>query len=116
MINEIKSLYAELQRTDFKGVAQYGIQATLPNGKGVVGKALENEVVRRSEKSKRIYEYIDQVNFINENRRHITDEKEKVVLDCLLDGFSISAIARHLRTGRKQVGNIVDSIVDQLAK
>ena len=116
MIQEIKRIDRELQQTDFQGIAQYGIEASMPKPQGIVGKALENEVVRRVEKSKRLNKYIDEVIFVNERITSITDEKEKVVLDCLLDGMSINAISNHLRMSRTSITEIRDNIVDKLAK
>lgn len=116
MINEIKKFNYDLARIDFKGVAGYGIEATLPHAQGVVGKAIENEVIRRSEKSDRMVSYANQINFINERRDRITDEKEKAILDCLMDGLSLTAISKHLRIGRTLVTDIRNNIVDKLAK
>ena len=113
-LREIIQLEKDLQKTDFSGVAQYGIEATLPNGKGIVGKAIENEIIRRSNKSERIVDYAKEVNFINENMHKVKDEKQKVVLDCMLDGFSISAIAHHMQTNRKFIHKMIDDIVDCL--
>jgi hypothetical protein len=97
MLREIQRIDKELMKTDFRGTAVYGIEATLPHAVGIIGRALENEVIRRNKKSERLMlEYISKVNFINEKMDKVTDEKEKVVLDCLLDGMDISAIAQHL--------------------
>lgn len=113
-LREIVKLEIDLKKTDFTGVAVYGIEATLPHGVGIVGKAIENEIVRRSKKSERIYDYAKEVNFINERMGNVKDEKQKVVLDCLLDGFSISAIAHHMQTNRKFIHKMIDDIVDCL--
>lgn len=116
MVREIQRWEYELKQTSFTGVAQYGLEATLPKPQGIVGKALENEIVRRSEKSKRLIKYSEEVNFINERRGNVTDEKEKVILDCILDGLSLTAISKHLRMSRKQITVIRDNIVDQMGK
>lgn len=116
MLREIQRIDRELLKTDFHGTAQYGIEATLPHAVGIVGKALENEVIRRTEKSDRLIDYVNKVNFINDNHHKVTDEKEKVVLDCLLDGMDMSAIAHHLRISRKQTHKLRDDIVNRLAE
>lgn len=116
IIREIRRIDQELEETDFRGTSQYGIEATLPKQKGIVGRALENEVIRRVEKSKRLNKYIQEVIFINERIQSITEEKEKVVLDCLLDGMTINGIANHLRMSRTSVTEIRDDIVEKLAK
>jgi hypothetical protein len=115
MMKEIKRLDAELNLVEFNGTAQYGITATLPHAVGIVGRALENEVVRRSKKSERMLDYAHKVNFINERLGKVTDEKEKVVLDCMLDGMNLVAIAHHLKISRKQVHILRDTIVNRLA-
>lgn len=116
MVKEIQRIDYELSKTDFTGTAQYGIEATLPKAQGIVGKALENEILRRSKKSERLMDYIEKVNYINEHMGNITDEKEKVILDCLLDGMSLTAISKHLGMSRKQVTEIRDDIVDKLSR
>lgn len=116
MLREIQRIDRELQKTDFAGTAQYGIEATLPHAVGIVGRALENEVIRRDNKSKRLHKYIEEVTFINQHMGAITDEKEKVVLDCLLDGLSLTAISKHLGVSRVQVTGIRNDIVDKLAR
>jgi DNA-directed RNA polymerase specialized sigma24 family protein len=115
-VKEIKRIDEYLEDTDFKGTAQYGIESTMPNGQGIVGKALENEIVRRSNKSKRLLEYIDEVNFINQRIDRVTDDKEKVILDCMLDGMSITAISRHMGFSRKHVHKLQDDIVERLGE
>jgi DNA-directed RNA polymerase specialized sigma subunit len=114
MVREIGRIDRQLSTTDFAGVAQYGIEATMPTAQGVVGRALENEIIRRETKSKRLYDYIDKVNFMNENISKITDEREKVVLDCLLDGLSLTAVSKHLGFSRQLVTDIRDDIVNKL--
>jgi DNA-directed RNA polymerase specialized sigma24 family protein len=115
-IREIKRIDEHLEETDFKGVAQYGIEATLPTGKGVVGRALENEIIRRDKKSKRLMNYIEEVNFINDHLDKIKDEKEKVVLDCMLDGMSITAISKHMGISRRHVHKLQDKLVETLGE
>jgi DNA-binding NarL/FixJ family response regulator len=116
MIREIQKIDRDLQKTDFSGVAQYGIEATLPHAVGIVGRAIENEVIRRSKKSERMLEYAKKVNFINERIGYITDEREKVILDCLMDGLSLTAISKHLGMSRQLVTDLRDKLVENLAK
>lgn len=115
-VREIKRIDEYLGDTDFTGVAQYGIEATMPSGQGIVGKALENEIIRRSKKSKRLIGYIEEVNFINARLDRVVDEKEKVILDCMLDGMSITAISKHIGISRKHVHKLQDDIVNKLGE
>lgn len=116
MVKEINRIDQYLNETDFNGCAQYGIEATMPKASGTVGRALENEVARRMKKAKRLNEYIDKVNFVNERIDRIKNEKEKVVLDCLLDGLSLTAVSKHLGISRQQVTDLRDNLVNRLAE
>jgi DNA-directed RNA polymerase specialized sigma24 family protein len=114
-VKEIKRIDDHLEDTDFKGVAQYGTEAAMPTGQGIVSKALENEILRRSKKSERLMEYIKEVNYINQRLHLVSDDKQKVILDCMLDGMSITAISKHMGFSRSHVHKIQDAIVNSLA-
>lgn len=116
MIELIKQFEEELDDVGFKGVAQYGLEAALPSGKGLVSMALENEIMRRNVRTKRIYEYINKVNFINTNRQKVKDKREIEVLDYLLDGESLAAIRRYMGIGARQVNKMRSDIVDLLVE
>jgi len=45
----------------------------------------------------------------------ITDEREKAVLNCMLDGMSVRAISKHMGLSERHVFRIKDSIVQQMA-
>lgn len=114
MVKEIQNIDNELSEINLSGVARYGDEAGLPHAKGIVGKALENEVIRRNDKYKRQYGYIDKVNYIADHIYKITNNKERVVLDCLLDGLTINAISRHMGVSRTQVNKLISDILEQL--
>jgi DNA-binding CsgD family transcriptional regulator len=116
MIGLIKEYQYELDVPAFKGVASYGIEASLPKGQGMVSKALELEVERLDGRYKRISDYINKVNYINDNRHKVTDEKEIEVLDCLLDGDSLAAIGRHMGISKRRMDKLRSDIVDRLCE
>jgi hypothetical protein len=116
MIGLIKEYQYELDVPAFKGVASYGIESSLPKGQGLVSKALELEVERLDGRFKRISDYINKVNFINENRHKVTNEKEMEVLDCMLDGESLAAIGRHLGISKRRTDKLRSDIVDRLCE
>lgn len=71
------------------------------------------ETDRRRRKRERMVSFERRINFINEHNTEM-NEQEKVVLDCLLDGVSINAIAANLRLHRKTIEKIRDRIILQL--
>jgi DNA-binding NarL/FixJ family response regulator len=114
MIKEIQRLSDILEDTEFNGTAQYGLEATLPKAKGNINQAIVSEVTRRTEKSERLQDYVCYVSFINENKHKIKNERERVVLDCLLDGMSLTAISRHLNMSRQHITDLRERIMDIL--
>jgi DNA-binding NarL/FixJ family response regulator len=114
MMAMIKEYRYEFDMPEFKGVATYGLEASLPKAPGYISHALELEVERLDGRFKRISDYINKVNYINNNRYKVTNEKEIEVLDCLLDGESLAAIGRHMGIGKRTVDRIRSNIVDRL--
>lgn len=111
---EIEKLNVQLQSVGTKGTAQYGIEATLPKGGGV-GDPTQAEALRRIMKQERIKEYSEDNLYIVKRMNRITDETERMVLDCLLDGMSIVATGKHLAVSREHVHKLRDKIVNKLA-
>ena len=115
MIKEIKRIDELLDDTEFSGVAQYGIEATLPKPQGGLTKdAMANEIARRDKKMARRLKMVQKVEFVQKRIERIQDEREKVVLDCLLDGMSINAISHHMGLTRRHINNLRQNIVKKL--
>lgn len=115
MIKEVKRINDELNEIETSVTAQYGIEATLPKPQGLTSDAIANEVVRRDKKSQRKYDFIQKIKYVQERIHLIEDDREKVVLDCLLDGMSISAISNHMGLSRKHIDRLRDSIVSRMS-
>ena len=115
MINEIQRQRELLKVIGNNVVAQTGIDAAMPKAKGQTSDPVALEVIRRDKKSKWIEKLESKVLFIQQNIHVITDEREKAVLECLLDGLSISAISKHMGLSRKHIYNLKNSIVEQIS-
>src|SRR5690625_551361 len=116
MINEIKRQRELLNDIDTSSlVAQSGIESSLPKGKGTTSDPVALEVIRRDKKSKWIEKLEKKVLFIQKRIHIITDEREKAVLECMLDGMSMIAISQHMGLSRRHIYNIKESIVEQIA-
>ena len=115
MIKEIERLDAVLDETEFNGTAQYGEESAMPKAKGgVIQDAIANEVTRREKKNRRRIRLLHKVEFIQERMDRIQDEREKVVLDCLLDGMSINRVSSHLGLTRRHIHNLRKKIVERM--
>lgn len=117
MIKEVKRIEYLLEQTEFTGVAQYGIEATMPKPQGGITKdAMANEVARRDKKLSRKIRLIEKIEFVQKRMERVQDEREKVVLDCLLDGMSINAISHHMGLTRRHINNLRQNIVKTLVE
>lgn len=115
MINEIKRQRELLNEIGTNLVAQSGIESAMPKAKGTTSDPVALEVIRRDKKSKWVEKLEKKVLFIQKRIHIITDEREKAVLECMLDGLSMRAIANHMGLSERHVFRIRDSIVKQMA-
>ncbi|MFC7319832.1 helix-turn-helix domain-containing protein [Halobacillus campisalis] len=116
MINEIKRQRNLLEGAGTNIVAQSGVESTLPKAKGEIGDPVAREVNRRDKKHTWIYNLERKVLYIQERMSIIEEEREKAVLECLLDGMSMVAVCRHMGLSRSHIYKIKDSIVDKFAQ
>ncbi|MFD2630466.1 DNA-binding response regulator [Oceanobacillus kapialis] len=116
MIKEIKRQRDMLDNEiGLKLVASSGIESTLPKAKGSVSDPVGQEILRREKKSGWIIKLEKKVLYIQERMDAIEEPKEKVILECLLDGMAISAISEHMGLSRRQVYHIKDEIVRKIS-
>ncbi|SEA53480.1 regulatory protein, luxR family [Thalassobacillus cyri] len=116
MINEIKRQRKFLEDAGTNLVAQSGIESAMPKAKGEPGDPVAREVVRRDKKHTWITKLERKVLFIQERMEAIDSEREKAVLECLLDGMSMSAIGHHMGLSRRHIYTIKESIVEKISQ
>lgn len=115
MINEIKRQRKILEDMNGNLTAQYGIEAAIPKAKGLTGDPIYQEVVRREKKSRWVEKLEKKILFIQSRVDRITDERERAVLECILDGMSMKAISRHMGLSTRHIQRIKNSIVEQMS-
>lgn len=115
MINEIKRQRALLADPTGKVIAAYGDEAGMPKAQGETSDPVFREVIRRDKKSKWVEKLEKKVLFIQERISIIENEREKAVLECMLDGMSMSAISQHMGLSRRHIYTIKSAIVDKIA-
>ncbi len=111
LVKEIERLKRDLNVVESAGVASYSDE---PKGGSGVSNPVLAEVGRREKKRERLDKYLHRVNYITEQSKNITDERERVILDCLLDGMKMSEVAKHLGISRHTANQIRDIIVVKL--
>lgn len=115
MLNEIKRQRELLSPINGGNmVAQGGIESTMTKPQGETSDPVVIEVTKRDKNSKWLIKLESKVLFIQKRICLITDEREKVVLECILDGFSMSAIGRHIGLSERHIRRIKDSIIEKM--
>lgn len=115
MINEIKRQRELLSHVGGKVVAQGGIESAMPKAQGETSDPVAQEVVRRDKASRWVQNLESKVLFVQERIPIIKSDREKVVLQCMLDGLSMKAIGQHMGLSRSHIYNIKESIIEQFA-
>jgi Response regulator containing a CheY-like receiver domain and an HTH DNA-binding domain len=112
MVREIARLRDMLSDAGERVVRNYeGLDMPKPQGRRSDPVSLEAS--RRERLWRKLQNYEQKVKFVQERMDVIEDEREKTVLDCLLDGMSLRSIAEHLGLSRRHVQNIKERIVEQ---
>ena len=112
MINEIKR---QRELMGYKGGNLVAHIDDMPKGKGTTGDPVAQEVIRRDKASRWVQKLEEKVLFIQQRIHIITDPKEKVVLECMLDGLSMVAIGKHMGLSRRHIYTLKESIISQIA-
>lgn len=115
MLNEIKRQRELMDYQSGHLVAQSGIESVMPKSQGNTSDPVAMEVIRRDKASRWVQKLEEKVLFIQKRMSIITDEREKAVLECMLDGMSMSAIGKHMGLSRRHIYNIKESVVDKIA-
>lgn len=115
MLNTVKVM-RETSGDVKNGVAQYGIDAAMPKGKGTTGDVVFNEVVRRSRNWERIAEYERKIYDIQKRIDSITEDREAEVLHWLLEGKSMRWIGRHMELSHTNIQKIKSDIVRKMTE
>lgn len=123
MIKEIARLKKELDKAiKYIGpnsplVALYGDEAGLPKARGAKPTAILSISEEKYERQfKRWQSLEEKVRKINRVVAIIEEEKERTVLECILDGERMNIIARHVGVSRTRLNEIKRKIVIDAAK
>lgn len=115
MVREIVRLRQILEDAGENLTQQYGVESSMPKPKGKVNDPIYMEAMRRERQWKRVERLEWKVGFVQEQMERITDERERTVLDCILDGMSIAETARHVGVSPRHIQRIKENIVEKMS-
>jgi len=110
MVREINRLLSLLGDAGERIVINYeGLD--MPKPKGLRSDPVAFEAIRREKDHRKLKRYMEKVKFVQDRLDWIQDERERTILDCMLDGMTVSAIANHMGCTRKTVRTVRESII-----
>ncbi len=115
IINEIKRQRELLEDAETSVVAQSGIESTLPKALGEISDPVAREVIRRDKKFSWVNKLEKKVLFIQGRVYLIKNEREKAVLECMLDGLSMIAISKHMGLSERHIYRLRTNIVQKMS-
>ena len=97
------------------GVAQYGVEATMPRGsKGKSHAELEAMDIREKRQIQRLETYQRYIYALEKAVDVLEDERQKIIYDCLLDEMTYRQIAVHLSVSKDYIQIQKQNIVRQI--
>lgn len=115
MINTVEGMHNELSVKGLK-TTQYGIEATLPKASGGTSNVVFTEVARRANHLRKIDEYVYKISEVQKRIDKVVEPRESEVLFWLLEGKSMRWIGQHMALSHVTIGNIKDSILENMLK
>lgn len=100
------------------GVAQYGVEATLPKPNTSLKSysEMDDMDVREKRQYVRWLKFKDKVEAVESLGDYLFDEQQQIILDCMIEGMSYRSIAVHLSINRNKVRDIKDVMLCQLCQ
>lgn len=113
----IRRIPAPVGKGGNDGVAQYGIEATLPKGSGLISKIELDQLDRRERKLlERLERYQSLIEFVEESEELVEDPVHQVIYSCMMEGMSYRAIGKHIGKSREQIRRLRDELMCHLCQ
>jgi len=110
-IDNLKEIHQEMASV---GVAQYGIESSMPRA-STISNVVQSEALRRVEDTKMWAGMITDIKYLQDRWCRITDERESRVLSLRLDGLSMLEIANIEGMERSGVYRILIRVCKKLS-
>ena len=95
------------------GVSQYGIEATMPKGNGTSDQTGQ-QALHNIENTKYVAKKISDLKYINERLDRITNERDAIIMQMMMNGKSQKDIGDFLNIGQSAVNHRIVKIAEQI--
>lgn len=114
-LNEISKLKEYLAEAGEGMVGAYGTEALLPKGKGTTSDKTQREAIKRETFRKRLKKLEESVKKVEQALESITNEKHRVILECMLDRVPKKDIYRHIGVSKSYFHVLQKQLIRQMA-
>lgn len=99
------------------GVAQYGIEASMPKGSRLKSRAELDNLDRRERKLlEKLERYKKTIDFVEQSEDYILEPMQQVIYSCMMEGMSYRAIGKHIGVSREKVRQLRDDMINHLCQ
>ncbi|MDG0843148.1 hypothetical protein M4L39_06810 [Staphylococcus equorum] len=111
LCNTLKELMPEI---DSNGVAQYGVEASLPKPQGVNSSKVENNVMRREKWAVRNRRIIDKITFVEKIRDDAPDDIDYCLISLMMQGKKGKEAIEIMNIKRDEYFNRKRHLIDEV--
>ncbi|PYI52541.1 hypothetical protein [Paenibacillus flagellatus] len=115
MQREIERLRGLLDHVGAGLTGVYGLDGAMPKGKGRHADHVNREAQKREKHRDRLKELEAKVTRIENAAERVRDDRQRTVLECIMEGQRMNAIARHIGVSRQRLYELKHELVRFLA-
>lgn len=115
MIREIERLRDILEQLGSGLTGVYGLDGAMPKGKGLHADSVNREAQKREKYWSRLKQLEAKVTRIDAAAERLHDDRQRTVLECIMDGQRMNQIARHIGVSRQRLHELKLELVRFLA-
>lgn len=115
MVREIDRLNELLEQVGSGLTGVYGLDGAMPKGKGRHSDSVHREAQQREKHRSRLRQLEAKVTRLDEAARQVCDDRQRTVLECIMEGQRMNHIARHIGVSRQRLHELKLELVRFLA-
>ncbi|MEF3302401.1 hypothetical protein [Paenibacillus sp. GYB003] len=116
MVREIDRLRDALQEAGSGLTGVYGLDGAMPKGKGRHADSVNREAQMREKHWSRLRQLEAKVKRLDEAAERVSDDRQRTVLEWIMEGRRMNHIARHIGVSRQRLHELKRELIRFLAK
>lgn len=116
MVREIARLRETLEQAGSGMTGTYGLDGAMPKGKGKHADAVLREAERREKHWTRLEQLEAKVRRINKAAERLSDERQRTIMECMMEGQRMNRIAQHIGVSRQRLHELKLELMRRLAE